>query len=173
MTYTLALPDADARDLAVTALRSEADRRSRASEQLAGIVRQDKAAGQDVRPSAVRVTMLLGEAAELRAMADMLAEAPETGVIAGPVVNGTPARTLDEALAMPTAVPADEPLPGVDVGTGGDDGTSEAAQRLAELAGLTADDPDARAYDPNEPEDPETGATSEDEPTDAEIEEVP
>lgn len=161
MTYTLTLDTDEERDLAVAALRSEADRRTRVAEQLAGRVKADKRARQDVRPDAVKVTLLLGDAADLRAMADVLAEAQPTGVVAGPVV--IPPQPADDPL----------PLPGVDVGAPGDDGTSEEAQRLAELAGLTADDPDARAYDPDEPEDPETGATSEDEPTDAEIEEVP
>lgn len=166
MTYTLTLETAEERDLAVSALRAEADRRTRVAEQLAGRVKADKARRQDVRPDAVKVTMLLGDSADLRAMADTWANTPQTGVIAGPVV--------EPPITGPDAPPVlDEPLPGVDVGAGGDDGTSEEAQRLAELAGLTADDPDARAYDPSEPEDPTTGATSEDEPTDAEIEEVP
>lgn len=164
MTYTLTLDTDEERDLAVSALRSEADRRTRVAEQLAGRVKADKRARQDVRPDAVKVTLLLGDAADLRAMADLLAEAEPTGVIAGPVVA--------PPITGPEAPPVDQPLPGVDVGADGDDGTSEEAQRLAELAGLTADDPDVRVYDPDEPEDPETGATSEDEPTDAEIQEV-
>lgn len=151
MTYTITIADASARDLVVDALRRGADARTRAAERIAGEVRIEKAAGKDVRSSAVKVTVLLGEAAELRATAEVLAHAAEVPIIGTPP---TGPHVVVAATGQP--IEPDEPLPGV--GGPEDDGTSPEAQALAALAGLTP-------YDPDEPEDPITGAISEDDPT--------
>lgn len=137
MTYTLSLVDTESRDLVVNALRAEADRRGRAAERIAGMVRQDKAAGQDVRTSSVRVTVLLGEAAELRAAADTLAEAQDLVLVATtPVVNAATGAPIATAISV-ELIDGPPTLPGLE-----GDGTSPQAQAMADLAGLTGYDPD-------------------------------
>lgn len=138
MPYTLSLIDVESRDLVVAALRAGADQRSRAAERIAKIVRSDKAARKDVRPDSVRVTILLGEAAELRAAADTLATAEDTALVAYVPPPDAPA-IVDAATGDPVLIGLGTPPE--------DDGTSPQAQAMAELANLTGYDPDTDEVD--------------------------
>lgn len=154
MTYTLSIATEETRDLVVDALRAAADQRTRVARGAARQVAAAKAGGTDVRSRSVKVTALLAEAGDLAELAEELAAATEVAVItvaADGALEFPPAKStpLDALEAMAAAAVAT-------VGT--DDGTSLAAQAIADLAGLTPHDPDA-------PEDPLTGATPEDEPT--------
>lgn len=142
MTYTLTIATGEGRDLVVEALRAAARQRTTVARKAAGKVAESKRAGRDVRSSAVKVTGLLAEADVLEELADELAQVEALAIL-------TPAPMVEVTEGgVTTTVPAPRT----------DDGTSAAAQALAQLAGLTPHDPDA-------PEDPLTGATPEDEPT--------
>lgn len=155
MSYTLTIAtDAD-RTLVVEAIRAAAEQRTRVARGAAGNVQLAKAAGQDVRAKAVRVTLLLAEADRLSKLATELEDAPLITVVT-PTSNtaasndsGTTVAVTEGGMTTVVAAPAV------------DDGTSSAAQALAELAGLRAADPDAV-------EDPLTGAVPEDEPLEVE-----
>lgn len=136
MSYTLTIATREDRDLIVAALRQASNQRTRVARQASGKVAADKRAGKDVRSASVKVTALLAEADVLEGLADELAATRDV-----PVVTATPvpATLTDDAVATSL----------------GDDGTSVAAQAIAELAGLTPADPDAV-------EDPLTGALPED-----------
>lgn len=144
MSYTVTIATTATRDLVVEALRSAADQRTRVARQAARTVADAKAAGTDVRSRSVKVTGILAEAGELAALADEVEALPDLVI-----VSTTPAVVEVTEGGITTTVAA----PAVD------DGTSPAAQALAELAGL-------QPYDPDAPEDPLSGATPEDEPTD-------
>lgn len=170
MTYTLRIATQETRDLVVAALRTGADQRTRVAKGAARQVAEAKRGGADVRSRAVKVTALLAEADELTTLAAELEQATDVPVLTYPggpitvtrtelgIVGGTPVN-LDETVAPGVVELRD------DAGTvlaavaiPGDDGTSPAAQAIAELAGLTPSDPDAV-------EDPLTGALPEDAPT--------
>lgn len=148
MSYTLSIATAETRDLVVDALRAAADQRTRVARGAARNVSVAKAAGKDVRSQAVKVTALLAEAGDLAELAEELAATTDLVIVAtAPAVTKT-----DQAIAV-----AGEVL-GVTMDPTDDDGTSAAAQAIADLAGLTPSDPDAV-------EDPVTGALPEDAPT--------
>lgn len=167
MTYTLSVATQEGRDLVVEALRQAARQRTTVARKAAVKVAEDKRAGtRDVRPASVKVTALLAEAGTLEELADELATATDVAIV-----------TVDAAGRLEVPAPRDaeavvaeqERITGLDRQTiaalhpAADDGTSVAAQLAAERAGL-------KPYDPDEPEDPLTGATSEDDPV--EVEEV-
>jgi len=153
MSYTLSIATRETRDLVVESLRAAADQRTRVARGAARQVAAAKAGGTDVRSRSVKVTALLAEAGDLAELADQL-EAAEDLVIVSTTTATAPVTTV--AIGRQTAVTK---LPGAPEAPAGtvDDGTSPAAQALAELAGLTPADPDAV-------EDPVTGALPEDEP---------
>lgn len=146
MPYVVSIATPEARDLVVAALRAAGEQRTRVARTASGQVATDKRAGKDVRPAAVRVVALLSEADTLESLAAELEAAEEVAVLS---VDAHGALTT-----VPIPDPEDPPMPDQQR----DDGTSPAAQALADLAGLTG-------YDPDEAEHPITGATSEDEPT--------
>lgn len=152
MTYTLRIATAETRDLVVAALRTGADQRTRVAKGAARQVAEAKRGGADVRSRAVKVTALLAEADELTTLAAELETAEDLVIVGGIPVN------LDDAVA-PGVVEVRDDAGAVlaTVTLPGDDGTSAAAQAIADLAGLTPHDPDAV-------EDPLTGALPEDAP---------
>lgn len=143
MPYRLTIATPEGRDLVVGALRAAADQRTRVARQAAGAVAATKAAGRDVRSSAVKVVALLAEADVLDNLAGELEQLDEVAIVSA---------TEDVPIPDATIEPADDEA---------DDGLSVEAQAAAEAAGL-------KPYDPDEPEDPLTGATSEDDPTEPE-----
>lgn len=140
MSYTLQIATTEARDLVVASLRASADQRTRVARRASAEVMADKGSGKDPRSGAVKVTALLNEANTLTDLADELAAATDLVLL----TTGT---------GLPFVPPGTEANL---VGLTGDDGTSPAAQALAELAGLTT------PLDPAAVEDPETHELPED-----------
>lgn len=133
MPYTLTVATPEDRDLVVAALRGAANQRLRVARTAGGEVAREKRQGADVRSAAVRVTMLLAEADALETIAADLEAAEESTVVRV---------AQDGSLEVPPTVETIESLR-AQLSGDEDDGTSLEAQALAELAGLTAADPDA------------------------------
>jgi hypothetical protein len=156
VTYTVTIATEATRDLVVEALRAAAEQRTRVARGAARTVAATKAADPraDVRSRSVKVTALLAEAGDLDALATEVA-ALESLVVMHVDAHGrieVEGSLRDVVEVTEGGVTTTVPAPDVD------DGTSEEAQALAELAGLKPSDPDAV-------EDPVTGALPEDEPT--------
>lgn len=167
-TYTLRLATEATRDLVVEALRAEASKRTRVASGASQHVAADKMQGRDVRSAAVRVAMLLSEAAELGALADELAAAPALPIVAVDPAEGGTIAILEADGTVVEVDPdgtervtreADDDL---------DDGLSPAARAAMAQAEEFADeylaDPDG--------EDVDTQALAEDEPADDDVVEV-
>lgn len=187
MTYTLAIATEATRDLVVEALKTAAEQRSRVARGASSKVAEAKAAGKDVRSQAVKVIGVLAEADELYQLAARLEAAEDLLVIAQATMpanmaggggggidlsrleNPTPldatasgCKIEDGVCANHTAnnpacvlhQPETAPEPDPD-----DDGLSDEAHRLAELAGLTdpiiEDDVDTGAIPEDDTDDPE------------------
>lgn len=143
MPFLLTLATDDDRRVVVDSLRSASDQRTRVARRLAADVSADKRAGKDARSAAMKVAGLLDEANTLAQAADQLAGATNLLMIE----HTTPPNSEQPSVHVTTENPDDDP---------DDDGTSPAAQAVADLAGLT-DNPEA---DPDAED--EHGASAED-----------
>lgn len=132
--YHIVLVNVDDRDLVVEALRGAADQRQRVATKAAAEVLDEKRAnGKDPRTASVRIVTMLAEAANLTVYADGLEAANITPARQEPGMVPPPTDTPEQGAQALDPTAAAERAVVVHVGA---DGLSEAAHRLADLAGL-------------------------------------